>query len=203
MAGRVAMDLDATEIVDAAIDLLREQGLDAVSMRNVGARLGVSPVPVYSRIGNKDALLEAMAGRLMEGMAPDLEHGESWADYSRRWAEAVRRTFATTAELRLVLGNPRAPFVEASRPLVHVLRDQGFDADEAVQATRLLLWTVVGFSTVAGSRSITADARRSGGRPGGDPSGVTGAETDELFALQIGYVIDGIATDHAASNARR
>ena len=201
MAGRTATDLDADEVVDAAIAILTEDGLGAVSMRNVGARLGVSPVPLYSRVGNKDALLSAMAERLMADMAPAVEPGEAWRDYALRWAASVRRRNAATAELRLVVGNSRRPFVEASRPLVQILREQGFEPDEAVQACRLLLWTVSGFATVEGSRSVGTDVRPRGRRPGGDPTGVTRAEADELFALQVRYVVDGIARDHADEGA--
>ena len=68
--GRTAIDLDADEIVDAALVILREQGLDAVSMRTVSAALGVSPVPLYRRVGNKDDLLAAMVQRLLVGIAP-------------------------------------------------------------------------------------------------------------------------------------
>jgi len=198
MAGRTASDLDADEVVEAAIAILAEEGLDAVSMRNVGARLGVSPVPLYSRVGNKDALLSAMAERLMAGMAPEVEEAEAWPDYARRWAASVRGRFVATSQLRLVLGSPRRPFVEASRPLVTILRDQGFEPDEAVQACRLLLWAVSGFATVEGG---TVRNRPTSGsrRAGGDPAGVTSAEADELFTIHVRHVIDGIARDHAAA----
>ena len=63
-------DLDADEIITAAVEILQEFGLDAVSMRNVSSRLGVSPVPLYSRIGNKDALLDAVADRLLADLPP-------------------------------------------------------------------------------------------------------------------------------------
>jgi TetR/AcrR family transcriptional regulator, tetracycline repressor protein len=199
MAGRTASDLDADEVVDAAIAILDEHGLDAVSMRNVGARLGVSPVPLYSRVGNKDALLSAMAERLMVGMAPEVREGEAWSAYAVRWAAAVRDRFVATSQLQLVLGRPRAPFVDASRPLVAILRAQGFEPDEAVQACRLLLWAVSGFATVEGGtvRERPRSARR---RAGGDPTGVTPAEADELFAIHVRHVIDGIARDHAAAS---
>lgn len=200
---RTASDLDRDEIIDAALTILREHGLDAVSMRNVGARLGTSPVPLYNRIGNKEALLDAMVERLMAGMAPAVGPDEGWADYAARWAVAVRQRFAATAELRLVMGNPRAPFVEASRPLIRVLRDHGFEADEAVQACRLLLWTVSGFATVEGSRSTSRAGRRRGRRPGGDPSGVTTAEADALFELQVRYLIEGLARDRGAAEGSR
>lgn len=193
MAGRTAYDLDATEIVDAAIDLLREQGLDAVSMRSVGGRLGVSPVPLYNRVGDKEALLGAMAERLLAGMAPPVEPGESWQRYASRWARAVHRRMVEISELRLVLGGRRASFIEASRPLVEMLRGAGFEGDEAVQTVRLLLWAVTGFARTEHRR--TSAPKRGRRRPGGDPTGVTAKEAEELFALHVRYVIEGIERD--------
>ena len=64
------LDLEADEIVDAAIVILRERGLDAVSMRNVADRLGVSTMPLYSRVGNKEALIDAVADQLLADLAP-------------------------------------------------------------------------------------------------------------------------------------
>lgn len=195
MAGRTAYDLDATEIVDAAIELLREQGIDAVSMRNVGARLGVSPVPLYSRIGNKDALLDAIADRLLDGMAPERHEGESWQDYAIRWTYAVRARLIETTELRLLVGHRRAPFVKASGPLVDALRGAGFEPDAAVQAVRLLLWAVAGFATIEARRGDAPPKRRGRKRPGGDPTGVTPEEAEHLFGLHIRYLIEGIDRD--------
>ena len=71
-------DLDADEIVSAAVEIFRESGLDAVSMRSVATRLGVSPVPLYSRIGNKDALVDAIADHLFANVTPPRVDDESW-----------------------------------------------------------------------------------------------------------------------------
>ena len=59
-------------------------------MRSVSARLGVSPVPLYSRIGNKDALLDAIAERLLADLAPPPDDGEPWDEYALRWARELR-----------------------------------------------------------------------------------------------------------------
>lgn len=193
MAGRSPLSLDVDDIVDAALALLEERGLDAVSMRNVGARIGVSPVPLYARVGNKDALLDAMVDRALSGMAPEPEAGESWNAYAARWARAVRSRLTETADLRVLMGSRRPPFVEASRPLVEVLRASGFAADAAVQACRLLLWAVVGFATVEGRRPD--DPPPAERRPGGDPSVITAREADELFELHMRYVLEGIERD--------
>jgi TetR/AcrR family transcriptional regulator, tetracycline repressor protein len=193
-AGRTSLELAPDEIVDAAIEIFHEQGLDAVSMRSVSARLAVSPVPLYNRVGNKAALLDAMADRFLAGMAPPFAVGEPWSDYATRWAQAVRRRLSATPDIRLLLGDRRAPFVEASRPLIDALRSDGFAPDAAVQACRLLLWAVVGFAAVE-TRRPDRGPRRHVRRPGGDPSGVSKGESDQLFELHIAYLLAGIERD--------
>jgi TetR/AcrR family tetracycline transcriptional repressor len=210
VARPVDFELSTDEIVDAAIAILRERGLDAVSMRNVSASLGVSPVPLYNRIGNKDALVDAMAQRLFADLAPPSRRDESWSAYATRWADALRSQLRTTPDVRLILGSRRQVFVESTRPLIDVLRAEGFDADAAVRACRLLVWATVGFVALEGAATI-ADRRQRGSRPsrgatrtrvaGGDPSGVTSDEADELFALEIRFLIEGL--EHEQSATRR
>jgi AcrR family transcriptional regulator len=187
-------DLDAEEILTAAVEILEESGLDAVSMRSVSSRLGVSPVPLYSRIGNKEALLDALADRLLADLAPPSDQGEPWDEYGLRWARELRTRLRRARDSRLILRLGRDAYVEASRPLVETMRRDGFPADAAVQACRLLTWATVGFGTVEG-RVAPPGRKRRRGRPGGDPGGVDAVEADTLFDLHIRYVIEGIARD--------
>jgi len=189
-------DLDADEIITAAAEIFRESGLDAVSMRSVATRLGVSPVPLYSRIGNKDALIDALADRLFADVAPVRLADETWADYSARWARELRTQLMPVRESRLILSLGREAFVEVSRPLVEAMRDDGFRADAAVQACRLLMWATIGF--VAVESGAQPPRRRRAVRPGGNTGGVDAEEADTLFDMHIRYVIDGIARDIAA-----
>ena len=181
---RPALDLAAEDIVEAAIAVLTEQGYDAVSMRNVGARLGVSPVPLYRRVGDKDALLAAVAERLLADMAPAVAEGEPWQAYAARWAHAIHARLAATADLRVLVGNARSSYVRASQPLIDCLREAGFTPDAALQACRLLLWAVAGFAVV-----------EPGGGAGRRRTGVSAAEAERLFGIHIGYLIDGIERD--------
>jgi AcrR family transcriptional regulator len=190
-------DLDAEEIVTAAVEIFEESGLDAVSMRSVSSRLGVSPVPLYSRIGNKDALVEAIADRLLADLAPPGTEGEPWDRYALRWARELRARLRQARDSRLILWAGRHAYVEASRPLVEAMRGDGLAADAAVQACRLLTWATVGFGAVEAGVGPPARGQRRG-RPGGDPGGVDADEADALFDLNIRYVIDGIAADVAA-----
>jgi TetR/AcrR family tetracycline transcriptional repressor len=197
MAKPSDFQLDAEEIVSAAVDIFREQGLDAVSMRSVAARLGVSPVPLYSRVGNKDALIGAIADHLLVDLVPDPADGEPWTVYARRWAAQLRDRLRLAHDQRLILVTDRAAYVEASKPLVAAMREAGFADDAAVQACRLIMWATIGF--VAMERGAAAPPPRPGRRlrSGGDPDGVDAAEADELFAMQLRYLIDGIARDAA------
>jgi TetR/AcrR family transcriptional regulator, tetracycline repressor protein len=193
MAKPADLELDADEIVTAAIEILREQGLDGVSMRSVSARLGVSPVPLYSRIGNKDALLDAVADRLLADLAPPSGPQEEWTEYAARWTVELRRRLSR-ADSRLILAPRRDAYVQATRPLVAVMREGGLKPDAAVQACRLLMWATIGFVAMEAGVTPPSRARRAV-RSGGDPGGVTPEETEVLFELQIRYLIEGIARD--------
>jgi len=192
-------DLDADEIITAAVEIFRESGLDAVSMRSVATRLGVSPVPLYSRIGNKDALVEAIAARLFANLSPPRADDERWDSYAPRWAGELRSQLVAARESRLILLLGREAFVEVSRPLVEAMRQDGFHADAAVQACRLLMWATIGF--VAVESGARPPRRPSQVRPGGDAGGIDPAEIDTLFALHIRHLIDGIVRDATAERS--
>ena len=48
------------QLVEAALAILEESGLTALTVRSVASRAGVAPMGVYSRFGSKDGLLEAL-----------------------------------------------------------------------------------------------------------------------------------------------
>src|SRR5260370_2913188 len=52
-------------ILDAAVALADERGLDAVSMRAVAERVGVTPMALYPHVGSKAELLDGMIGELL------------------------------------------------------------------------------------------------------------------------------------------
>src|SRR5260370_35795836 len=57
-------------ILDAAMALADERGLDAVSMRAVAGRVGVTPMALYPHVGRKAELLDGMMGRLVGALRP-------------------------------------------------------------------------------------------------------------------------------------
>ncbi|CQD15239.1 TetR family transcriptional regulator [Mycobacterium lentiflavum] len=190
------LELDADQIVAAAVEIMREGGLDAISMRSVANRLGVTPPPVYSRIGNKDALIDAVAEHVLDDLAPELKRDESWPDYARRWTRQLRARLTDAADSRLFLQAKRPAYLKASRPLLKSMRRDGMSTEMSVRACRLLTWAAVGFVAMDHPPS-TNSTRRRGRLAGSDPAGVTREEVDELFAAHIDYLIEGIRRDSA------
>lgn len=58
--------LHRTEIVEAALRLLDDEGLAALTMRRLGGELGVEGMALYRHFPNKDALVDAVAAHLLD-----------------------------------------------------------------------------------------------------------------------------------------
>lgn len=59
-------------IADAALELVDREGLGALSMRRIGAALGVEAMALYHHFPNKEALIEAMLRRGSSVPIPNL-----------------------------------------------------------------------------------------------------------------------------------
>jgi AcrR family transcriptional regulator len=194
------LELEAGDIVDAAIVIFRERGLDAVTMRSVAERLSVSPMPLYTRVGNKAALIDAVADQLLADLAPPAGEEEAWLAYAERWCRELRSRLKLAPDSRLYLGAARDAYVEASRPLLTAMREGGLSTDAAVQACRLLMWATIGFVAMEQGSSLHAPDTRQGRLSGSNPAGVTPQEADELFEIQIGFITAGVARLHEPLN---
>ena len=50
--------LSQAAIVDAALEIIDLEGLDALTMRTVAHRLGTGPASLYAHVGSKEELIE-------------------------------------------------------------------------------------------------------------------------------------------------
>jgi AcrR family transcriptional regulator len=60
-------------IIEAARDLIAEGGLEAVSMRAVAERVGVSAAALYHHFANKQALIDQVVSRAFERFGGEME----------------------------------------------------------------------------------------------------------------------------------
>jgi AcrR family transcriptional regulator len=82
--------LSADAIATAAIRLADAEGLDAVSMARVAAKLGVTTMALYRYVANKDELLQLMWNASALGAEDLVLEGDGWRTRMRSWAVIQR-----------------------------------------------------------------------------------------------------------------
>ena len=77
----------------AAIDLADEQGIGAVTMRAVAARLGVEAMSLYNHVKNKDEMLDGMIDLVVEEIDLPADT-DDWREAMRCRAVSAHEAFA-------------------------------------------------------------------------------------------------------------
>jgi len=90
--------LNKDRIVDTAVTIADERGLEAVSMRAVAGALGVTAMSLYKHVANKDELIGEMLDRVIAAI--DRPEGGDWK-------EAIRASSHSTRDV--LLRHPWAP----------------------------------------------------------------------------------------------
>jgi AcrR family transcriptional regulator len=123
--------LDLDTVVDTAIDLADDHGLEAVSLRGIARRLGVTPMALYRYVESKDDLLDAMADRLYADVIASNADGEWW-DMLAELARSTRSVLLAHPWATPLFGRPLAgPHSHALDELLrNALRSAGFSAPE-------------------------------------------------------------------------
>jgi TetR/AcrR family transcriptional regulator, tetracycline repressor protein len=164
-------------IVDAALALLAEGGLDTVSFRRIAARLGVSGPTLYWHVENKRQLMDLMAEELVRraGRGPaEPAHGQPWWEWLRAHAQHMFCALIATRDAPRVLAGNRPSgdsFPEIERTL-WVLVSAGLTPGQAQMTLFAIGAYVIGSAT-----EWQAEAERSNALP--DPDD---AALDELRA---------------------
>jgi TetR/AcrR family tetracycline transcriptional repressor len=135
-------------IVRAALQIVDRDGLPALSMRRLGAELGVDPMAAYYHVPNKEALLDAIVEAVMAGI--DLAGDDPSAAPEERIVHAARAyrdvMLAHANALPIVLTRgPSTP--EAMRPvelLIGILRDAGLPPTRAMAGMNAIAAAVRG-----------------------------------------------------------
>lgn len=145
-----------TEVLAAAIELLDEAGLDALTMRLLASRLGVRASALYRHYPSKQALLDAMVAHLVSSGATPL--GASWEESLRGAASGMREVMLAHRDgARLISGfhHPGDEAIAVFTHLVGALAGAGFPAEMAAVAVDTVLAYANGFT-------IEEQARKTG-----------------------------------------
>jgi AcrR family transcriptional regulator len=150
-------------ILDAALALADERGLDAVSMRAVAERAGLTAMALYPHVGSKAALLDGMLGRLVSTMKLPDAAGQDWRERLRGLAHAARMLVHDHPWAAALLFSRPAVTPEAARTVDSVytaLLDAGVPASEIPRLERMLTTVILGYAaSEAGGRFGKVDPR--------------------------------------------
>jgi AcrR family transcriptional regulator len=156
------------EILDAALAIADEQGLGAVTMRAVAARIGLTPMALYSHVGGKEGLLDGIVERMLADLLPSLQASGSLEDRLRSLARAVRglaRRHPSAFALMLSRPSVTPESLRELDALYQALLDIGVPREHVPRVERMLSTFTLGFAaSEVNGRFQPRDARTSRSR---------------------------------------
>jgi AcrR family transcriptional regulator len=162
------------EILAAALDIADESGLEAVSMRAVAQRIGVTAMALYPHVSSKDDLLDGLVGRLLAELPPP-DPAAGWAERLGQIAAAARGLARRhAAAMPLIFSRPAVTedAVRVVDVIYQALLDAGVPPREVPRMERLVTTFVLGYAvSEAGGRFGTGTLNPRGRRarlPGED-----------------------------------
>lgn len=145
MAGR--NNLSREKIVGAALEIADTQGIDALSMRVLGARLSVEAMALYYHFKNKHELVEAMLDAIHAYIrVPDDD--APWDDFIRQRSWSVVEVLSKHGWAAPIMESGVSPgqrTMEDRERFLSSLRRAGFDVENAVHAITLVDVFTYGF----------------------------------------------------------
>ncbi len=140
--------LTRERVLRAAIELADREGIDAISMRRLGAELGVEAMSIYNHVPNKAALLDG----IVETVINDIDLPDDITDWQACVREMARSYRAAAhAHPNIVPLVATRPFntVASLKPVeagFEIFRQAGFEPEAALHAFRTLAGFVTGYT---------------------------------------------------------
>jgi AcrR family transcriptional regulator len=207
----VAKGITRERIVAAALELLNEKGMDALTVRALASRLGVGAPALYWHVHNKQELLDEMSTVVMRRVTEALSaipSGADWRDDMAAYARVLRSEYLLHRDGARIFSGTRISdpdVVRAKEPWLARLTAAGFTLTEADDALDVVTAFVVGFVIEEQERGQSSDTdpdRYS--LAGRDVWLGEGAELvkaaghlrddgDRRFERHLGVVLDGLA----------
>jgi len=218
--------LSRERIVQAALEIVDDQGLDALSLRGVAARLGVTPMPLYRHVANGDELVDLVVEALLEREAEQDELPREWDALLESIAWHTRTTLLRHPAVYDALRRRALTTTSAMHGMESLLESfdrAGLSAADAVAAYTAVLMPVLGnVALLHGRRTTLAVEGRSESEErarvkdqleGLDPSAYPllsrdGGEfvrmlDEDVFSCGLAVVLDGLRAQLGAPRRGR
>jgi AcrR family transcriptional regulator len=136
-------------VIETALRIMDEEGLDAVSMRRVGHELGIEAMSLYNHVEDKEDILDGICERVMADFEFP-EPADSWEETCRQGARAWRNLLKKHPDLIRLFASERGPVrsPESMRPMefaLRILREPGLSDRDTAQAFHAFGGYIQGF----------------------------------------------------------
>jgi AcrR family transcriptional regulator len=137
-----------TEVVTAALAVLDEHGLGAVTIRSVGARLGAAPMSLYSYFNSKHQLLDLMFAEVASRLYADAGH-PTWQAELTALCLRVRSMVLLHPNWRLLFSRAEAPRrIPVTERLLGLMKADGIPPPAGFIAAHNACVMALGFALV-------------------------------------------------------
>ena len=139
--------LSRERILAAALELVDEQGIDALSMRKLGQSLGYEAMSLYNHVANKDDLLHGILDLVLAEMEPpDPQGGLPGIRASALSAHEALTRHPWAASMLMSPAGIRPARIAYMEGLLAALRGAGLSAETTYTAYHVLDAHIIGFS---------------------------------------------------------
>jgi AcrR family transcriptional regulator len=147
--GKQREKLSRDRVIDAALRIMDEEGLDAVSMRRVGRELGVEAMSLYHHVQDKEDLLLGIREQVLAQFLDPGTDGD-WELRAREAARSWRQILRAHPNIMVLISESKrfAMTPTSLRPTetaLRLLREVGLPENDAVKAFCALGGFIVGF----------------------------------------------------------
>jgi TetR/AcrR family transcriptional regulator, tetracycline repressor protein len=147
----VRAGLSKGTIVQAALDVLNDEGMDGVTVRAVARRLGVQAPALYWHVKDKQELVDEMGTEIWRRVSDELlalEDDVSWRDRLTAFATITRRVLLSHRDGAKVFSGTYltdADILKRQESILEQMAGDGFTVADAVRAFSLLYSFTIGF----------------------------------------------------------
>ncbi|MER7279840.1 TetR/AcrR family transcriptional regulator C-terminal domain-containing protein [Dactylosporangium sp. NPDC000244] len=137
--------LTREQVLDAALALVDRVGLNGLTMRALGAELGVEAMTLYHYVPNKEALIDGMVERLFTAAYP-AGAGDDWQAHLRGYAHDLRAALLRHPGVLPAVNRPAVTpaALDAAEAGLRTLTGAGFSGGDALDALNALTLFVLG-----------------------------------------------------------
>jgi len=138
-------------VLDAALRIADEEGLESLSMRRLAEDLGIGAMTLYRYVATKDVLYDELVVTVLGDLACEPAPNSSWREQLTAMVTELHdklRAHPGVTEIILTRALPTPAFDRYREAILAILRRAGFPIEAAVDALTSLTCYALGFAHV-------------------------------------------------------